>query len=86
LTADQKAALKKELTDKYDTNKDGKIDKTERAKMTDAEFAAHRLAPRLRAKQPDAQRAIAQIDTGAFGDLSSRRIFEPRRARGWRSS
>ena len=33
LTADQQA-LKKEFTAKYDTNKDGKIDKEERAKMS----------------------------------------------------
>jgi len=32
-TAEQKA-LKKELMDKYDTNKDGKLDKEERAKMS----------------------------------------------------
>ena len=33
LTAEQKQA-KKELLEKYDTNKDGKIDKGEKAKMT----------------------------------------------------
>ncbi len=33
LTPEQKAA-KKELIAKYDTNKDGKLDKAERAKMT----------------------------------------------------
>jgi methionine-rich copper-binding protein CopC len=33
LTAEQKA-VKKELLAKYDTNKDGKLDKEERAKMT----------------------------------------------------
>src|SRR5260221_139345 len=33
LTAEQKA-LKKELTEKYDANKDGKLDKEERAKMS----------------------------------------------------
>src|SRR5215470_15144127 len=32
-TPEQKA-LKKELMDKYDTNKDGKLDKEERAKMS----------------------------------------------------
>lgn len=32
-TAEQKA-LRKELTDKYDTNKNGKLDKEERSKMT----------------------------------------------------
>jgi Ca2+-binding EF-hand superfamily protein len=33
LTAEQKA-VKKEMLDKYDTNKDGKLDKEELAKMT----------------------------------------------------
>lgn len=32
-TAEQKA-VKKEITDKYDTNKDGKLDKEERAKLS----------------------------------------------------
>ena len=31
---EERAALKKELLDKYDTNKDGKLDKEERAKMS----------------------------------------------------
>jgi hypothetical protein len=33
LTAEQKA-LRKEITSKYDTNKDGKLDKEERAKIS----------------------------------------------------
>ena len=33
LTAEQKA-LKKELTDKYDTNKNGRLDKEEKSKMS----------------------------------------------------
>ncbi len=33
LTAEQKA-LRKEMTEKYDTNKDGKLDKEERAKIS----------------------------------------------------
>jgi hypothetical protein len=33
LTAEQKA-LKKEITEKYDTNKDGKLDKDEKAKIS----------------------------------------------------
>lgn len=33
LTEEQKT-LKKEMTDKYDTNKDGKLDKEERAKIS----------------------------------------------------
>jgi hypothetical protein len=37
-TAEQKAAYKK-ILDTYDTNKDGKLDKDERAKMTDADKA-----------------------------------------------
>ncbi|HWF19909.1 MAG TPA: hypothetical protein VG754_11605 [Verrucomicrobiae bacterium] len=31
---DEQKALKKEMLEKYDTNKDGKLDKDERAKMT----------------------------------------------------
>ena len=34
LTAEQKA-LRKEILEKYDTNKDGKLDKEERAKISD---------------------------------------------------
>jgi hypothetical protein len=33
-TAEQKA-LRKEMTEKYDTNKDGKLDKEERAKISE---------------------------------------------------
>ena len=36
LTAEQKAA-RKDLKEKYDANKDGKLDKDEMAKITDAE-------------------------------------------------
>ena len=36
LTAEQKA-VRKEMIEKYDTNKDGKLDKEERAKMSDAD-------------------------------------------------
>jgi hypothetical protein len=38
LTDDQKKT-KKELLDKYDTNKDGKIDKDEKAKMSKEDLA-----------------------------------------------
>ena len=37
-TAEQKA-LRKEINDKYDTNKDGKLDKEERAKMSEEDKA-----------------------------------------------
>jgi len=37
-TAEQKA-LRKEITDKYDTNKDGKLDKEERAKISEEDKA-----------------------------------------------
>ena len=37
-TDDQKA-VKKEMLEKYDTNKDGKLDKDERSKMTDDDKA-----------------------------------------------
>jgi hypothetical protein len=37
-TAEQKA-IRKEMIEKYDTNKDGKLDKEERAKMSDADKA-----------------------------------------------
>ncbi len=43
LTAEQKA-VKKELTDKYDANKDGKLDKDERAKMSDEDKAKWKAA------------------------------------------
>ncbi len=36
LTPEQEKA-KKELMEKYDTNKDGKLDKSEKSKMTDAD-------------------------------------------------
>lgn len=41
MTAEQKAKLK-EITDKYDTNKDGKLDKEESAKVSAEDKAAMR--------------------------------------------
>lgn len=38
-TTDEQKALKKEMLEKYDTNKDGKLDKEERSKMTPEEKA-----------------------------------------------
>ena len=37
--AAEKKALLKEITDKYDTNKNGKLDKEERAKMSEEDKA-----------------------------------------------
>jgi hypothetical protein len=53
LTAEQKAT-QKEILDKYDTNKDGKIDKGERAKISaeDKEkMEKAGLAPKKKARQ-----------------------------------
>lgn len=50
LTAEQKA-IKKEITDKYDTNKDGKLDKEEKAKMSAEDKAKLEKAMPPRAKK-----------------------------------
>lgn len=50
LTDDQKA-VRKEMLEKYDANKDGKLDKDERAKMTDEDKAKWEKAfPRKKKK------------------------------------
>jgi hypothetical protein len=41
---DEQKAVQKEMCDKYDTNKDGKLDKQERAKMTTEDKAKYDAA------------------------------------------
>jgi hypothetical protein len=50
--AEQKA-LRKELTEKYDTNKDGKLDKEERAKMTEEDKAKMQAARKAQTKKAE---------------------------------
>lgn len=38
-TTDEQKAVKKEMLEKYDANKDGKLDKEERSKMTEEDKA-----------------------------------------------
>ncbi len=54
LTAEQKAA-RKELIAKYDTNKDGKLDKEERAKMTKEDKAKMAELAGRKAKKEEAK-------------------------------
>ena len=49
LTAEQKAA-RKALVEKYDTNKDGKLDKEERAKISAEEMAKAGFQPKKEKK------------------------------------
>lgn len=49
LTEEQKTTIK-EITAKYDTNKDGKLDKAERAKVSEADMAKLKSAQHLPAK------------------------------------
>ena len=54
LTAEHKEARKK-LVEKYDANKDGKLDKEERAKMTaEDKEALAKLSPKAEKKAKDA--------------------------------
>lgn len=54
LTAEQKA-LKKEMAEKYDTNKDGKLDKEERAKISEDDKAKMEKAGLGHAKKKKAE-------------------------------
>ena len=54
LTAEQKA-LKKEMTEKYDTNKDGKLDAEEKAKVPQDEWDKTGYAPRKEKKEKKAE-------------------------------
>jgi len=46
-------ALRKEMIDKYDANKDGKIDKEEREKMSEADKAKVKEARKANAKKAE---------------------------------
>lgn len=53
MTAEQKECMKK-MTEKYDANKDGKLDKEERAKMSDEDKGAmKKLFPHHGGKKGD---------------------------------
>jgi hypothetical protein len=52
VTAEQKA-LRKEMVEKYDTNKDGKPDKEERAKMSEEDKAKMKEARAPKAKKTE---------------------------------
>jgi hypothetical protein len=53
-TTDEQKALKKEMLDKYDANKDGKLDKDERAKFTADEKAKwNKVFPHKKKKGDD---------------------------------
>jgi len=63
---DEQKALMKELTAKYDTNKDGKLDKTERAAMSQEDKdklakagLSHTKKPAADAPKPDADKPDA---------------------------
>ena len=65
LTAEQKTVMT-EMLAKYDTNKDGKLDKTEKAAMTPADKAAWDKAfPPHHKKNPDASSTDASTNAPA---------------------
>jgi hypothetical protein len=73
-TAEQKA-LRKEMLEKYDTNKDGKLDKEERAKISAEDKAKmEKFGPASRPALTDEQKAVmkemvAKYDTNKDGKL-----------------
>jgi hypothetical protein len=54
-TTDEQKAVKKEMLEKYDTNKDGKLDKEERAKMTPEDKAKWNKAFPHKKKKKDTE-------------------------------
>jgi ABC-type transporter MlaC component len=66
LTAEQQAVMKDMLA-KYDTNKDGKLDKTERAAMTQEDKDKMAKAGLSKAKKPAAEAPAADAPAAPSG-------------------
>ncbi len=63
-TTDEQKAVKAEMLAKYDTNKDGKLDKTEMAAMTDEDKAKWKAAfPHKKKKDADATTSTNSVGT-----------------------
>jgi hypothetical protein len=67
MTAEQEAT-KKELTDKYDTNKDGKLDKDEMSKMSDDDKAKWKSIMPAHHKKSDASAGSSSSSSSSAND------------------